>query len=137
MNNTSNKYFYEAEQICNYLLSHPIKESEKTTYAEAMKILDIQLSPSEEKIWNIMLKSKQNMACIDAAFAIQDSNNNVRRKLYTMLAILETSPHYTAYFLPLKFNGLGYIKIIGIVIRSVFRLIVGMCMLKIVSLKCR
>ena len=135
MENNSN-YFFEAEQISNYLLSVSIRESEKNKYADAMQKLNIQFSEYEQILWTSMLKSKWRMACIDSGLALKDPNNLVRRKVFTMLAILEASPHYTSYFLSRNFS-IFYIFKLGLVgVRAVSRAIVGIFMVKKIKQQC-
>ncbi|MEI7669778.1 MAG: hypothetical protein WCJ33_06830, partial [Pseudomonadota bacterium] len=85
---SKNNHILEAEQITNYLLSVPVQESEKNKYADAMEKLNIQFSEYEDALWESMMKSKWRMASIDAGLALKEPNNNARRKLFAMLAIL-------------------------------------------------
>ena len=127
---------YEAEQIGNYLLSIAIQDSEKNTYVDAMQKLNIQFSNYEQALWNSMLKSKWKMACIDAGLAFKDPNNNVRRKLFTMLAVLEASPNYTKYFLSRNFSFFYLFKIGAVGTRAVFRAMIGVLIVNSIKRKC-
>lgn len=127
---------YEAEQISNYLLGISIQNSEKTAYSEAMKLLAIQLSAYEQLLWKNMLKSKWRMACIDAGLALKDPNNNVRRKLFVMLAILEASPHYTQFFLARTFSNFYLFKIVAAGIRAIGRAMIGLLLINTIKRKC-
>lgn len=135
MENKSN-YIFEAEQISNYLLNIPIQDSEKSTYADAMQTLNIQFSNYEQMLWNNMLKGKGRMAFIDAGLALKDPDNNVRRKLFTMLAILEASPNYTSCFLSRNFSFLYLFKIAAVGTRAVFRAIIGILIISNIKRKC-
>jgi hypothetical protein len=98
--------------------------------------LNIPLSEYEQLLWNTMLKSKWKMACIDGGLALQEPGNKVRRKIFTMLAILEASPNYTYYFFSRNFS-FFYLFQIGLVsIRSVLRAIIGLIFIKIIKNKC-
>ena len=135
MKNTNN-YILEAEKIGYYLLSIPIQNSEKNTYSEAMQQLEIPLSNYEKLLWKTMLKSKWRMACIDAGLALKEPANNVRRKIFTMLAILEASPNYSTYFFSRKFSFFYLFKIGLVGIRSVIRALVGLIFIKNIENKC-
>ena len=128
-------YIFEAERIGYYLLGIHVQHSEKNTYADAMQKLNITLSNYEQSLWSSMLKSKSRMACIDAALALKEPNNNVRRKLFTMLAILEASPNYTTYFLSRNFSPFYIIKIGLVGIRAVFRATIGMFIINSIKRK--
>ena len=132
----NNNHIFEAEQIGLYLLSGSIQETEKKIYADAMQKLNISFSEYEQLLWNKMLKNKWNMACIDAALAVQEPSNPVRRKLFTMLAILEASPNYTSYFLSRKFS-IFYLLKIGIIgFRAILRALVGIFIVNTIKRKC-
>lgn len=129
-------HIHEAEQITNYLLSVPVQESEKNKYADAMQQLNIQFSDYETALWNSMMKSKWRMASIDAGLALKEPNNQVRRKLFTMLAILEASPNYTSYFLSRNYS-FFYIFKLGVVgIRAMWRAMIGVVIVKNIQRRC-
>lgn len=127
---------YEAEQIGKYLLGVSIQDSEKATYADAMDKLNIQFSNYEQLLWNSMLKSKWRMACIDAGLALKEPNNNARRKLFTMLAILEASPNYTHYFLSRNFSFFYLFKVGLVGTRAVVRAMIGVFIVNSIKRKC-
>jgi hypothetical protein len=135
MKNNSD-HIFEAEQITNYLLSVPVHEHEKNTYADAMQKLNIQFSDYENALWKSMVKSKWRMASIDAGLALKEPNNNVRRKLFTMLAILEASPNYTSYFLSKNYSFLYIFKLAAVGIRAVWRSFIGILIVKNIKRKC-
>lgn len=133
---SKNNHILEAEQITNYLLSVPVQEFEKSKYADAMQKLNIQFSEYENALWKSMMKSKWRMASIDAGLALKEPNNNVRRKLFTMLAILEASPNYTSYFLSKNYS-FFYIFKLGLVgIRSSWRAMIGIVIVKNIKRRC-
>lgn len=129
-------HIYEAERIGHYLLGIAVNDSEKNTYADAMQKLNIQFSKYEQALWEKMIKSKSKMACIDAALALKEPNNNTRRKLFTMLAILEASPSYTSYFLSRNFSAFYIIKIGLVGTRAVWRAIIGIFIINAIKRKC-
>ena len=132
----STDYNLEAELITSYLLSSNVGEREKLIYAEAMRKLNIELSPYEQMLWSRMMQGKVRMAFIDAGLALKDPNNNVRRKLFTMLAILEASPNYTEYFLPKNYSFFYFFKLSFVAMRAVYRALVGVLMIKNIQRKC-
>ena len=92
-------YFFEAERISLYLIAELPREQEKVLYADAIQKLDIALSPVERRLWSRMLESRFIMALADAGLALAKPDSPLRRRIYTLLAILEASPAYTRYFL--------------------------------------
>jgi hypothetical protein len=128
--------YREAEQISLYLLGVSPAEKEKNTYANAMQQLNIPFSSYEQALWNGMLKSKWRMACIDAGLALKDPGNNARRKLFTMLAILEASPAYASDFLSRDFSFFYLFKVGFAGIRAVCRAMFGILMVNSIKRKC-
>jgi hypothetical protein len=128
--------YLEAEQVSLYLLGISPGEKEKSTYAAAMQKLDIQFSGYEKALWDSMLKSRRRMACLDAALAFREPGNNTRRKLFTMLAILEASPDHTSYFLSRDFSFFYFFKIGLVGMRAVWRAMTGTIMLNTIKRRC-
>ncbi|WP_025742727.1 hypothetical protein [Aquimarina pacifica] len=131
-----NNYTLEANRITNYLISKPLLNQERVNYCEAMRCFDIELTDYEEMLLSIMLKSKWKMACIDAGLALRDPGNVVRRKIFTMLAILEASPNYTSCFLSSNFNFFQFVTIIFVGCRSVVRAFLGIIIIKNIKNRC-
>lgn len=129
-------YKLEATQIGNYLLGISVGETEKDTYADAMQKLNITFSDYEGVLWKSMMKSKGRMACIDAGLAFKEPNNNARRKLFTMLAILEASPDYTSYFLSRNFSGFYFFKVGLVGTRALLRTMIGTIIINTIKSKC-
>ncbi len=135
MKNSSDQLI-EAERITDYLLSVPVQEREKKIYAEAMNKLSIHFSEYENALWTSMLKSKWRMASIDAGLALKEPDNNVRRKLFTMLAILEASPNYTSFFLSKNYSFIYLFKLVCVGIRAVWRAMIGVLIVNNIKRKC-
>lgn len=129
-------YILEAKKITRYLLSESVGEEEQHSYVQAMCQLDLNLNDYQTMLWESMLKSSWRMACIDAGLALKDPGNVVRRKIFTMLAILEASPKYTKFFLSDHFSFLYYFKLGFIGCRSIVRAIVGILIIKYIQLRC-
>lgn len=130
------EYAIEANRITDYLISVELKDQERMNYISAMISFDLTLTDYENMLLSSMLKSKWHMACIDAGLAIKEPNNQVRRKVFTMLAILEASPNYTDYFLSKSFSFFYFIKIGFVGCRSIIRALVGIAIIKKIKSKC-
>lgn len=130
------EYALEADRITNYLISALPKDQERMNYISAMNSFDLKLTDYDSMLLSSMLKSKWHMACIDAGLAIKDPKNQVRRKIFTMLAILEASPNYTDYFLSKYFSFFYFIKIGFVGCRSIIRAFVGIVIIKNIKSKC-
>jgi|SRR5579884_564157 len=100
------KLRYEASMVTRYLIGVSPSRSVQDRYAAAMYALKIDLDQVEQKLWNLAVSSIAIMRLIDGGLALVRPESGIRRKIYTMLAILECSPDYTTYFLPRRFSPL-------------------------------
>ncbi len=130
-------YKIEANRISAYLVSEPLLDKEYDLYCQAMEYFDLELSNYEQMLLSSMLTSTWKMACIDAGLALKDPGNVIRRKIFTMLSILEASPNYTSYFLSRKFHFLYFVKIAFVGCRSVGRALIGILIIKNIKSKCK
>jgi len=124
----------EASKITRYLLSTSLEEKEACLYANAIKKMDVSLDANERKIFEIMLSSNWKMAVIDAALALRNPQSVIRKRLFVMLSILETSPNYTDYFLSKRNTVKDYVLVCFSGIRSIIRGLIGIFILKIINL---
>jgi hypothetical protein len=58
------------------------------------------LQSADAKLLALLVRHPWLIGCIDGGLVILKPDSEVRRRLFTMLAILESSPEYTDYFLP-------------------------------------
>jgi len=128
--------YLEAEKIAQYLLRVSPAEDEKQAYADAVQKLNIQLDGCDALLWEEMLRSRSRMGYIDAGLALRDPQNLSRRKLFTMLAILEASPHHTAYFLSRDFSFWYFFKVGLVGMRAIFRGMIGVITVNNIRMKC-
>jgi len=127
-------YHHEADRIALYLVGEHAGQREKRIYAEAMEKLRLCPNASETALWDSMLASTRRMAWADAGLALLRPDNKLRQKLFIMLAILETSPDYARYFLSRPVPPRLHLSLVGAGIRSVFRGIAGVIMVKLSKL---
>ncbi|MCW1148828.1 hypothetical protein [Flavobacterium lacisediminis] len=126
--------FREATIISKYLLDVSIGDTEMEKYHLAMEHLKIELAKEEALLWRFMLKSRLVMLFIDSYLSFFLPQSAIRRKLFIMLAILETTPLYAAYFLPKERNLFFLIKILFLGFVSFFYVFIGFFMVKIIRL---
>lgn len=122
-------YLKEAEIITRYLLKESPGENEKKLYSKAMEELKIELSEEEKRTWDFMIKYPFSFGPLDSALAIKMPEGNIRKKVFVMLAILETSKSFTPYFLSKKYSFFDTAGLIFTGIRSLFRLLAGLILI--------
>jgi len=120
----------EADCLARYLVGRPAGTPEKQAYAEAMGKIDIVLTPQEAALWPKMLRSKFWLAGVDGGLALLQPTSPLRRKIFVMLAILEASPAYTAYFLSRDFSPFYLLKVGWAAVRGGARGLIGILLVK-------
>ena len=115
----------EASVFTRYLIGEEPNEKVVALYIEAQKKLKISLSRREAAQLKFVLLFPRSVAMIDGALAILRPDYAVRKKIYTMFCILESSPDYHKYFLPQERNGSYLRTVILRGIRAVLNTIAG------------
>lgn len=121
----------EGRLIANYLLQMTPSFDVLVRYARATNASSFQLTQDEQRLWKIVERFPSTLRMIDGALAIISPHSNIRRKIYTMLAILEASPEYCEYFLPKPLTPLRFLGMIGVGLRAGLATIFGLIFLKV------
>lgn len=89
----------EPHILSRYLLKVKIGTRENQLYTSGIQRGGFELNPFEEQLFRHMLLSPIYCAAYDTILSILDPENQVRKRLYLMLSILETSPNHANLFL--------------------------------------
>lgn len=111
--------------ISNYLLGVSPAESLSVHYEKAIRLKNCKLSKDEEKVWNRMLKNKFLFGLYDSGLSSRKPHSTIRKRILVALAILETSPLYTSYFLNEKPLFIDFLKVIIRVPYAIIQGIIG------------
>lgn len=115
----------EAGLFGTYLLKKNPDESSIVLYVSAMNILPFPLSKKEERILNFIYKNHWSIPFIDSGLALISPKSLVRKKIFTMLAILESSPVYSRLFLPRGFSPFYPLYIFFTLVKAGFKALAG------------
>jgi hypothetical protein len=118
----------EAIVFTQYLIGEEADSQSIKLYNKAQQKLNITLTSKEAKRLNFILKHNFVIGMIDGALALQNAESGIRKKIYTMFAILESNPKYAKYFLP-KEDKNSILHIVGYSIRAVFNTLSGLILL--------
>ncbi|HSY77009.1 MAG TPA: hypothetical protein VK890_09145 [Bacteroidia bacterium] len=118
----------EATVFTQYIIGEEADEQSIELYTKSQEKLNIKLTTKETKRLGFMLKHSSIIAMIDGALALHNAESGIRKKIYTMFAILESNPKYAKYFLS-KENRNPILQIIGYGIRAVFNTLIGLILL--------
>ncbi|MFK7775933.1 MAG: hypothetical protein AB8F94_27665 [Saprospiraceae bacterium] len=89
----------QVNSISKYLLNVDISERETKIYFDAIEVGDYPLTEKEFFILTKIKKSAFLCSLYDSYSAIWDPNNNIRKRFFLILSILETQPNFSSKFL--------------------------------------
>ncbi|MBX2872344.1 MAG: hypothetical protein KTR30_09600 [Saprospiraceae bacterium] len=89
----------EPHILSRYLLKVRIGPKESQLYASGIQRGGFELTAFEAQLFQHMLLSPMFCAAYDTILSIIDPQTHVRKRLYLMLSILETSPDHANLFL--------------------------------------
>jgi hypothetical protein len=91
----------EANLYTQYIIDNKPSEEIIERYIDANRKLGIDVvSGPDERIISYSLKHPWSIPFLDAAAGFLQPQSLLRKKVYTMAAVLETSTHYNEFFLP-------------------------------------
>jgi Mg2+ and Co2+ transporter CorA len=123
LNNNQNS---EALVFGQYLIGQTINDATVERYNRAIEKLNYQADEWEQAIVEKAVRKPSLIPYYDAAMALRHRNALLRKKIFVMLAILETRPEYANYFLSKNYPKSYFLNVIGIGVRSVYRAVVGL-----------
>jgi hypothetical protein len=118
----------QAQVFTRYLIGEEADELSIRLYIQAHKKLPITLSAKEEKRLNFLIGNPTFIGMADGALALTNQESGIRKKLYVLFSILESSPAFAKHFLP-KTNNTPILSIIGSGIRALWNALTGMILL--------
>ena len=116
----------EAQVFGQYLIGQSINDATSERYNIAIAKLDYQAEEWEKEIVAKAVRKPNLIPYYDAAMALRHRNALLRKKIFVMLAILETRPEYAELFLSKEYPKSYFLNVIGIGVRSVYRAIIGL-----------
>jgi nucleoside-diphosphate-sugar epimerase len=125
----------EARIICRYLLRLMPSVDLQTRYAAAHGRLKIELDRDEQRLWRIIERFPSVLRIIDGGLSLINPHGGIRRKIYTMLAILETSPQHYDHFLPKTCTPLQKFKLIWVGLRAGVSTLLGLMLIKVMKVR--
>jgi hypothetical protein len=129
-------YLEEGDLLARYIVNSPPNETIQALYAQAISKLNIKLDDDERRLWNIIRRHHFMLRIIDGGLALVKPHSAIRRKVYTMLAILEASTEYCDHFLPKPFSPLHSLTLLLTGACAVFAGVIGFVFIKLMGTKC-
>lgn len=116
----------EARIFGKYLIGEEINKRAVTLYLDAHRKVNFDLDEKDRLLLDLILKRRFPAGYVDGGLALLRKRSNLRKKIYYLLAILETMPEYAEHFMDVKKTPLqSAVEIIWFGARGVFRACVG------------
>ncbi|WP_447986178.1 NAD-dependent epimerase/dehydratase family protein [Nitrospira sp. Nam74] len=125
----------DAALISRYLLHITASPELQYRYASAIQRLNIRFDRDEDRLWRIIERYPRTLRMIDGGLAFLQPQGGIRRKIYTMLAILEASPEHCDHFLPKTCTRFQRIRLFGIGLRAGLTTLLGLLFIQMVKVK--
>jgi hypothetical protein len=119
----------EAVLLTRYLAKKSPSPEVIKLYEQALQAIPFQFNEKEMRTWNYCMQHPWALGFIDAGLAFGQTYNPVRKRIYIMLAILETQSAYNDSFLPKERSFMYNISIFFCLVKASFKLVVGKILL--------
>jgi hypothetical protein len=124
---------HEAVVFGKYLLRQAPNEKVVELYRRAMSTTIVKPTPEDQKLLDFISKHTWSVGLIDGGLALLNTDSDVRRRIYTMLAITEAMPDYYDYYLPKKRSNWYLLSVAFVGIRGVLRTVFGAIVIKVIA----
>lgn len=121
----SEDFCKEAEIFGKYFLKEFPDRISVSLYQKLMVMNPPLLNLKEKRMLKFMLRHPWSVAFFDAGLALTNPKSAVRQKIFSMLAILESSKNYHALFLSRDFSKFYPVFIFFILSRAVVKAVIG------------
>ena len=135
--NYDQRVLREADFMTRYLLGIRCSQELKVRYARAIERLKIELEPEERRLWLIVNRYPSLLRIVDGGLAFLKPHGGIRRKIYTMMAILEASPEHAGKFLPQTCTRLHLVGLMLVGFWAAFATVIGMFFIKVIKFSWR
>lgn len=115
----------EAKIFSEYLIKEKVSEELLNRYECANQKLNYNGTKRDKKIIAIILRFPYLLPFIDSALAFSNSKSLLRKKIWVMLAILETTPEYYEHYTTKNYNKTKWLSIIFIGCWAILKMMIG------------
>lgn len=123
----------EEEIITKYLIRKAPNEHDKKLYRQALGILNPTMNPQQLYSWNFAMNHPRLLPFLDAGLKLIETNSPIRMRIYIFLAILETNPNHSSFFLQ-KNSRWRIIKYPWFILRGFILSVIGTGIVKILNI---
>ena len=121
----------EAKIIGRYLLGKEINNQPIALYKTAIEKHNFQPGPKDHGLESFAFRYPVFFGFIDGGMALVNKQSLLRKKIFLMLAILETIPEHSDMYLSKERSFVEFIKMILAGVRGLVRGVFGLILVKI------
>ncbi len=115
----------EARLFCQYIVGSLPSQEIIERYETILRSSPVAVTSKDAKIISFVHRHPRLLGAIDSYAALFMPHSEIRRRLYVLFAVLESTPEYSEEFLPKDRGALYLFVIAGVSIRTVFRVLLG------------
>ena len=115
----------EAALFCQYIIDSFPSQEVVHRYETILNSSSVKVTPKDARIIAFAHKHPRMLGAIDSYAALFMPHTEIRRRLYILFAVLESTPEHSEQFLPKDHGALYWLVIAGVSIRTVFRVLLG------------
>lgn len=122
-------FIHEARVLAKYLTGRAASPRVVLLYTEALEKMPMEEDPRQQHTWQWCMRHPWALKYIDAGLAWPQRYHALRKRIYIMLAILETQALYSDCFMP-RYRKRGYMTVILFrLMRAIANMIAGKILL--------
>lgn len=123
----------EANILGRYLVKRTPHEATISLYIKALEAKPRAMNEHEHKHLAFVRHHPWALGLVDAGLTVVDSTSEVRRRIYIMFSILESTPHHHDQFLPIRRKWWYFfaISITGVI--GVGKTMIGSMLVKVIA----
>lgn len=116
-----------------YLVGEQPSELVSTRYEDALRYSNIAVKPQDKALLAFIMKHPWVLRFVDAGLALIRPYSEVRRRLYVMFAVLESTPEYADFFFSQKRRRLYIFTVIYSGVKATLKTVFGMLLVKVIK----
>ena len=115
----------ECDVLVHYLFGIPPTPRARASYYRALQNMPITFSDKQQSLWESCLKKNWLLAYVDAYLGFTQPTHPIRQKIFIMLAVLETQPEFSSFFLPKRGSFFDFVVVMAKGIHAVMKIFIG------------
>ncbi len=120
----------EANRLSKYLVGSTAPHAAQQAYWKAVDRLGCEMDGVECRAWERMMRSSFLLRCVDAGLALLRPASVLSKRIFIMLAVLETEPSLADHFLPQERSGFFLVRVMLRMVRAVVCAVIGILLVK-------